>query len=371
MPDYSGNGIFMLQKQIMKRFKIGIISILTAFMIALLPGCAMTGTEPQKATKAEPFDGKNYLRMSELTSQGENVEQAVMDYVHENNYDSVLSVPTYINRIDGVWFIVDCYHNRVLYSEELGKPLNEWYIMCGLAYYPHTIASDGTVYLIDDTENNRVLVYEKIEGVFINTQAVYDIGSRPHYCVYDETSDTFYVWSSGTGEMYCFRHTADSPRIYLTDIRKVDQLADIYVRSFTIMDGDVYFVSGVSPSGARPQILVCDLDTFAVKRTIDVPDELAGMVQIEPIGDQYYITVSTDITGNQDYATLVRTDSLENLSRGKYEDIYAKYFVGGGTPYNISKVGDQYFLTEHRLKDHQIWSFKVEKGEITDVTTLY
>ena len=350
----------------MNKRKVSLFLTVTLLLGTILTGCAESA--PQKAA---PYDGKQYIRESELTSQGEDVDQALAEYQPEKNYDTRLSVPTYITRIDDVWFIVDCYHNRVLYTDKLGTPIDQWNIMCNQAFYPHTIASDGTVYLIDDTEQNRVLVFEKHDGVFINTQAIYEIGSRPHYCVYDELSDTFYVWSSGTGEMYCLRRKADSGRIYLTDVKKVEALADIYVRSFTIIGDEVYFASGVSPTGARPQILVCDLSSFDVKRTIEVPDEMAGMVQIMPIGNMFYITVSTDITGNQDYATIIRTKSLEDLSKGQYEDIYAQYFVGGGTPYNISKVDDTYYLTEHRLKDHQIWSFKVESGEITEVTSVY
>ena len=95
------------------------------------------------------------------------------------------------------------------------------------------------------------------------------------------------------------------------------------------------------------------------------------MVQITKIQDFYYISVSTDKTGNQDVATIVRTKSLNDLAAGEYEDIYSKYFIGGGTPYYISSVGDTYFLTEHRLKDHSVWSFKVEDNEIADVQSIF
>ena len=95
------------------------------------------------------------------------------------------------------------------------------------------------------------------------------------------------------------------------------------------------------------------------------------MVQITKIQDYYYISVSTDKAGNQDVATIVRTKSLEDLTAGEYEDIYSTYFLGGGTPYYISSVGDTYFLTEHRLTDHALWSFKVEDNEITDVQPIF
>ncbi len=339
--------------------------------IVLLVGTILSGCGEKEPAKASPYDGKEYLEISEVTEGGQDPAAYLESHELLMGLDLTLSVPTYITKVDGLWFIVDCYHNKVIYTEELGAPIQSWYMMCQEAHYPHTLASDGKVYLIDDTENNRVLIYEKFDDRFVNTQVFENIGTRPHFSYYDEMSDTFYVWSSENGEMYCFRHPEDSTRMYLTDVRKVDQLSNTYVRSFTIMDGDIFFVSGVSSNGQASQILRCDLDTFEVKEKYPVPDAIAGMVQMTPIDNMIYVTISTDITGNQDYATIVRAASIEDLSKGNYEDIYSQYFIGGGTPYNISRVDDTYFLTEHRLTGHSIWSFKVESGEITEVTSLY
>ena len=342
----------------------GIAAIILCLLVSLL----LTGCGKKEV---KPFDGTEYLKISELTTAGENPEAAAENLEVIKNYDNALSVPTYVTKVDDDWFIVDCYHNRVIYSKDMGAPLNEWYIMSDGATQPHTMASDGTVYMIEDTENNRVIIFEKYGDKFVHTQSIYDIGIRPHFTVYDEASDTFYVWSSQTGELYCFRHTKESSRVYLTDIRKIDQLAGLYVRSFTIIDGDIYFVSGVSSDGAPGTILECDLETLIVKKSYPVPDDLAGMVQITPIEKMFYVTVSTNLYGDQSYATLVRARSLDDLSKGRYEDIYTQYFIGGGTPYNISQVDDTYYLTEHRLQGHSIWSFKVQSGEITDVTAIY
>ena len=96
---------------------------------------------------------------------------------------------------------------------------------------------------------------------------------------------------------------------------------------------------------------------------------MAGMVQITKIEDKFYITVSTDDKWNQDYATMIRCDSLEDLSEGKYEDIYSN-FIGGGTPYYISEIEGYYYMTEHRIPGHSVWRFSVEGDEIK-TETLY
>ncbi len=339
---------------------------LHTFLICILIIFALTA-----CGSAKPYDGKDYIKETQLTEAGENPSEFAGNLQVIKNFDTKLSVPTYITKVDDTYFIVDCYHNRIIYSDSLNAPLTEWNIMTGDVTQPHTIASDGKVYLVDDTENHRVLVFEKIDSKFVNTQVLFDVGTRPHYTVYDKDTDTFYVWSSKTGELFCFRHTPDSTRMYLTDIRKIPELDGIYVRSFSIIGGDIYFVSGVSDTGEKGKIYRCSLKDLSIKKTYDVPDSLSGMVQITKIQDYYYITTSTDITGSQDHATLLRTRSLDKLAANDYEEIYSKYFIGGGTPYYISEIDGTYFLTEHRLMDHQIWSFKIKNNEITEVETIF
>ena len=354
-------------------------AVCAAFILAssaCLLGCSsekepkiVDGMLPEE--KASPYDGKEYLEESVLTDAGEDLAAAAAEYEPINNYDTELSVPTYITKVDDTWFIVDCYHNRVIYSKELGAPLTSWFIMSSEATQPHTMASDGSVYMIDDTENNRVLIYEKEDDKFLLTQRFNDIGTRPHYTVYDETTDTFYVWSSITGELFCFRREASTNRVYMTDKRVISCLDGIYVRSFSIIDGDIYFVSGVSDSAPDSKILKCNLETLEIEKEYPVPDELAGMVQLTKADKGFLITISTDKSGAQDKATIVRTDSLEALTKGKFTDVYADHFIGGGTPYYISNVDDTFFLTEHRVKGHSIWSFKFDGKTITDVTAVY
>lgn len=275
-----------------------------------------------------------------------------------------LSVPTYITKIDDLYFLVDCYHDQVIYHDNLDDPLTDWLVMTDEINRGHTIASDGLVYLIDDTENNRILVFEKQDDIFVHTQTFSDIGNRPHYIIYDAPTDTFYAWSSMSGEMYLFCHEPDDNRMYLSEIRRIEQLDNVYVRSFTIMDDEIYFVSGNS------NILRADLDTFDILEAYPVPDSMAGMIQLTKIQDYYYITISTDIMGNQDYATMIRTHDLSGLVEENYEDIYAT-FIGGGTPYYITAFDDAYFLTEHRLPGHSVWRFRVEDNELVGVETIY
>ncbi len=277
---------------------------------------------------------------------------------------STLSVPTYVTKIDDLYFIVDCYHNQVLYHDNLEDPLTEWQVLTDEVYYAHTVASDGVVYLIDDTENNRILIYEKEDGLFYLTQLFTDIGVRPHYIVYDADTALFYAWSSMTGEMYLFSRDESDNRIYLKEIRSIAALNGVYVRSFTILGDSIYFVSGNSA------IIEADLATFEIINTYAVPDTMAGMIQLTKIQSYYYITVSTDADGDQNYATILRTEDLDGLIDGEYEDVYDA-FISGGTPYYISTFDGHYYMTEHRINGVSIWQFDVVEDEITDTKILY
>lgn len=303
-----------------------------------------------------------YLAISELVEEAADAPLQELD-APKNPYTD-LSVPTYLTKVEDTYFLVDCYHNQIIYHNNLSDPLYEWSVMTDEISMGHTLASDGTVYLADDTENNRILIFEKKDGIFLHTQTFSGIGNRPHYIIYDENTDTFYAWSSMSGEMYLFRHSPGNSRMYLTEIRKIAALENVYVRSFTILEDDIYFVSGNS------SIIRADLGTFKILDTYPVPDSMAGMIQLTKIQDYFYLTISTDITGNQDYATIIRTEKLSNLEKGKYEDIYAN-FIGGGTPYYITHLDNAWYLTEHRLPGHSVWRFQVTDNEITDVETIY
>ena len=334
----------------MNKKSISLTAVLIFTAVLLLSACSK---EEDKIS--------SYLRESEV------LVEDIGEYVQQNgagkrkNTYADLSIPTQLTKVEDTYFIVDCYHNEVIYNDNLVDPISEWNILTDEMNMGHTLASDGRVYLVDDTENERIMVFEKAGDSYVFSQQFKNITKRPHYIVYNEADSTFYAWCSMSGEMYLFRHGADSNRMYLTDIRSIPGLDGIYVRSFTIIGDEIYFVSGNS------SIIKADLKTFRILEEYPVPSEMAGMVQITPIEDEFYITISTDDNWDQNYATIIRCSSLEALSKKDYEDIY-KSFIGGGTPYYITCVDGSYFLTEHRIPGHSIWRFMVENRKISAET---
>lgn len=281
------------------------------------------------------------------------------------NVQPALSVPTQITKIGEDYFLVDCYHDQILTSTDAAKPLTQWLVLTDQISRGHTIAGDGTVYLADDTENNRILIFEKREGAFYLTQTFEDTGIRPHYVVYDEDACRFYALSSMTGELYVFfRPHRDSASVALEKVLSIPELDGIYVRSFTIDGDDIYFVSG------NCSILRASKKDLSVLEAWPVPEQIAGMIQLTKIQNYYYITVSTDLYGSQDFATILRVKELSDLADGSWEDIYSS-FIGGGTPYYISSFDGHYYLTEHRIPGHGVWQFDVDDDQLVNIRTLF
>lgn len=291
------------------------------------------------------------------------LETPIPGAVVTNSYPD-LCIPTQITKINNDYFIVDCYHNQILTSSILDKPLTEWLVMTDQINQGHSIAGDGTVYLADDTENNRILIFEKKDGIFYLTQTFEEIGIRPHYVVYDYDTSRFYALSSMTGELYVFFRPDKSSAVALEKIMSIPKLENIYVRSFTIDGNNIYFVSGNS------SIICASKKDLTIRETYPVPDEIASMIQLTKIQNYYYITVSTDLYGNQDYATILRVQDLAQLSDGDWENIYDS-FIGGGTPYFISSFDGHYYLTEHRIPEHGVWQFDVYNDVLSDIKVIF
>lgn len=281
-----------------------------------------------------------------------------------NNPYPFLSVPTQMTKIGDDYFLVDCYHDQVITSKDPNAPLEQWFVVTDQINKGHTIAGDGTVYLVDDTENHRILIFEKMEGIFYQTQSFSDIGIRPHYVTYDENTKRFYALSSMTGELYVFYRQPDQTQVALEKILTLPELNGYYVRSFTIDGDSIYFVSGNS------SIIQANLKDLTIRNSWAVPEQIAGMIQLSKIQDYFYITVSTDFYGDQSFATILRVQDLTQLSAGEWEDIY-ETFVGGGTPYYISSFDGHYYLTEHRVPGHSVWEFDVIDNRISNVRAVY
>lgn len=376
-----------MKKSVVIRCVMGCIAIWLSIC-----SCGQIDTISGEEAPMEPVTEKQPPTIEEKIAEIESSLQPALSEEEINalevkkNPFPTMNVPTDVQKIEDTYFIVDCYNNQVIYSEDIQAPLSEWNVMCDIMNAGHTIAGNGEVYLIDDTENNRVLVYEKRQDKFLLVQILNHVGVRPHYVRYDEPSDAFYVLSSMTGEIYVLKvreHIRDKAdieesantegdnvpenEIYVQDIKRFEELSTTYCRSFTIL-GDKILLPA-----SNGLILEASFPACKVSAVYQTPKEVAGLVQIYEIDDSYYFTVSTDGGGNQDYATLIVTKSLLELEKGNYEDLYDVLEPergSVGTPYNISAFDEHYYLVEHR-HGHGVFQFDVSDGGLENVEIIH
>lgn len=310
------------------------------------------------------FVGARFIHAAPLPDTCKRMASSPVHELPLNPYES-LSVPTQITKIGNDYFIVDCYHNQILTSTSLDRPLTEWYVMTDRINRGHTIAGNAKVYLADDTENNRILVFQKRDGGFVLTQTFENIGIRPHYIVYDNETMCFYALSSMTGELYVFAQSGRDSLVRLKKILRIPELDGIYVRSFTIDEDVIYFPA------CNGQILEARKDDLEILNCYPVPDEVAGMVQLYKTEDSFLLTVSTDIYGNADFATILQFTSLSGLADGLFYDINP-LFTKGGTPYYVTAIDEQLYLTQHcPIPGTGVWQFRLQGEDVTDLITLH
>lgn len=312
------------------------------------------------------FKNPVYAQETESFSIRQAVELPVSQQSFENpkNPYDTLKVPTQIIRIGDYYFLTDCYHNQVLYTKSIGTKITEWKVMTTDVEQPHAIAGDGEVYLVVDTENNRVQIFAWEKGRFQNTGRLENIGKRPHYIVYEESTQSFYIWSSLTGEMYIAKRAEGSGKVYLSEIRKINELDGYYVRSFTIIGDSILF-----PSGDNGYMILADKETLTVKARYPVTPQIAGMAYVALIGDYFYMTVSSDLNYNQNAATMIRVKDLSLLADGQYEDVFS-VFQRDGVPYYIDRFNGMYYMTSANGKK-MVWHFNVTDNKFVDVGAIY
>ena len=261
------------------------------------------------------------------------------DYSHLHQrviYPDRLLLPTNVEKYGDQYFIVDCYNNRVLYSDKIDTPLVEWNRLGAdiPMSWPHSIASDGRFYLIDDTYQNRLLIFERKDKTFIFHKAINDISKTPHRVLYDNATNAFYLlgaWSQSITKLV-FRN--DDIEIEYT--RKMDFLKGTYSRSIHIIDGLMYFISGPG----RINVVRYKDNSYEIVRSHNVPDGFESMNDITRVGDVFYLTASL--------GKMLKCKSLDDLA--SCENVYDSLGIKGN-PYFFSYFDDAFHLTEIGTED--------------------
>ncbi|MDT5061341.1 MAG: hypothetical protein QOH63_1800 [Acidobacteriota bacterium] len=290
-----------------------------------------------------------------LLATGYEARYLYLRWRHRTTWQQRLYTPTELTKIGDLYFIVDCWHNRVLYQKTLDPDLSEWKVLDNDLAGPHSIASDSYFYVVEDTGRDRLKVYRRLGDEFNPVQTIDNVGLRPHFTVYDPATSAFYVIGANSQTITKLKREGDRLRVQYT--KNLQFLDGVYTRSFTILDGDMYFVSG-------PRRIFKTRytdDSYQVIASYKVPESLQSMNGLYRTEHYYYLTGTP--------RTIVRTESLEALEEGKYQDVYDELGLHG-TPYYIVRFDGRYYLPE--ITEYSgIVSFVETEGRIDNVSKLF
>ncbi|MBO2944785.1 ATP-binding cassette domain-containing protein [Paenibacillus sp. F411] len=277
------------------------------------------------------------------------------------SYRDKLYTPTHITKHSSHYFIVDCWHHRVIYNNNLTEPISNWRAFRGDFNNPHSLATDGEVFLVEDTENNAIKVFRKRGTTFIESQTIQGVGIQPNKIVYDSVYERFYGIAASSQQVFVLKNT--DKQVKIEKIVKLKSLEKSYVRSISLINGELFLVSG---PGKIIVVKSSDL-SFDNVAEYKVPFELQGMNDIIKAGSYYYISVYQN--GSADIAPrLIRARDLSKLET-ENEDIYDQLKLKG-VPYSLSHIDDRVFLTEIDAYT-SIKSFAVKEDIICDIQTHY
>jgi hypothetical protein len=266
--------------------------------------------------------------------------------------------PTQFTKIGSLYFIVDSWHDRVLYSHSIDAPIREWRVLDSDLATPHSIASDSTLYVVEDTNRHAVRVYRYCNDSFRLVQTIHSCGKRPHRVRYDTATSAFYVLGSESQQITKLVRQGDTLHIKYT--KHLPFLHNAYTRSFTIVDGFMFFVSGPKTiSKVRYQD-----DSYQLVETFPVPAPTqvgTGMNDLFKTENYYYLTSTPKV--------IIRTKSLDALRNGEWEDIYDRLKLKG-TPYYLAQFEGRIFVPQN--DDYSgIISFVERDGTLGDLKTVF
>lgn len=301
------------------------------------------------------------LLHDELILTSNSILSNIYDEFNKDKLNT-LYTPTFYNKLGLDYFIVDCWHHRILFNTNGEDDISLWHTLTDDIRGGHTIASDGEIYVCDDTDYNALRIFQKTKNGFKQTQIIGGIETRPHFIIYRKEESAFFVLSSLGGMFWILKN--ENGKCVISKKILINEIKDTYVRSFSFIDGFVYLISG----NGFIWKLNFNQEGYNIVDKYAVPSEISGMNYITKIEDYYYITVYQNAAGDI-VPNFIRIKDLNKLASHLYEKLY-ELFDFKGTPYYITEIDGQYYITEIDGASG-VKTFKVINNEIKDIRTLY
>ena len=290
------------------------LAVAAVAMPAWLQGCSSAG---DAQGDAEGLIGKESL--------------AVDGAEERKGFRARLYTPTFIEKLNGRYFIVDCWHHRIIHASDLNTPLVRWKALDEDIAGPHSIATDGVLYVAEDTGRHGLRIYrEMARGHFERVQEVSEVGVRPHRTLFDTLHQQFLVVGSGDQSIHLLENRHGT--LVRTLEKRIPELGTQYCRSITLHQGLLHFVG-------NEDIVIYRVERGSVSatgRVIHLPKNYQGSNDIFFLGSRRGIFTSTP-------QKVFLFSSLDELANGTAQDVSAAF---RGTPYSVSRFDGRLWIPE-------------------------
>ncbi|MBE7009466.1 MAG: class I SAM-dependent methyltransferase [Ruminococcaceae bacterium] len=264
-----------------------------------------------------------------------------------------LCAPTKITKINETYFIVDCWHHRILCSDLLSNNLKDWQTLPGKVLGGHTIAGNENILLADSTDTDQLLCFRKNsngDGIRYELRETIDIRpflpdgihgkdgirlARPHSILYDAQRDCFLVAVGSAGCLLLLR--ARDQCVVVEQTLTDECFQDAYLKFVKKVDEDYWLEA--NGKLIRFQIYGGKLKVLSA---YSLPPYIhGGMVNdFAKIGNRYYLTTYEQYGVYElVFPNAAQGTALSAISVGR--QLKTK-----GIPYLFSEFDGSFWLTE-------------------------
>ncbi len=261
------------------------------------------------------------------------------------NYDKVDSIPTgfnidclysptYITKIGSRYFIIDCWHHRIIYSESLEKPIKYWNKLDENIPSPHSLAGNSKLYIADSAGSDSIRLFNNNLKNITPIYEVKNIGKRPHRILYENDIKLFFIICSLENKI-CIIDVKNQDKLKFSFVL-IPELESSYTRSITIYNKQIYFT-------CSNFIIIYNIkdNEFSFVRKIQLHNNYNSK---HGINDLFFF----DNFNGKGILTLypnkmILFDNINELINSSAEDIS---FLLKGTPYYINQFDNRIWIPE-------------------------
>jgi hypothetical protein len=211
-----------------------------------------------------------------------------------------LFTPTYVRQFGGLWFVVDCWHNRIVHHPNLAAPLAEWRDLVGAVatsryrageqsalphsdmHIPHSLATDGKGLIAFESSNggsdgtrHSLIAYRlpaseseaatnpPLEFVAEVPLCPGDTARRPHRVRFAKETNEFIVYMTSPSSIARVRVDPTTGKLESVGCHPLSEIGSTYARSIDIQPARVMFPSE-EPASLRASGIDPDRDLTIV-----------------------------------------------------------------------------------------------------------